>query len=83
MIPVMKVIPKEKTEKMVNEYKEKGYVHYTVDMVWEDLKATYTSEYLIWTIINDLVQYVINGYKILFKPYPGAVPVLYRLRESE
>ena len=66
-------------EKAIKDYRARGYVHYTLDMVFQDLKAEYDSEYLIWTILNDMVQYVANDYKILYKPEPGAVPVLYKL----
>ena len=68
-------------EKAIQVYRLKGYVHYDAQMIFEDLKATYTSEYLVWTIMNDLVPYVLRGYKILYKPEPGAVPVLYKLEK--
>ena len=69
--------------KAIKDYRDRGYVHYTLDMIWEDLKAEYDSEYLLWTILNDIATYVWNGYKILYKPEPGAVPVLYKMKEEE
>ena len=69
-------------EACVQELKDKGYVHYTWDMILEDLQATYTSSYLIETIMEDaIIPYVLEGYKILYKPERGAVPALYKLPE--
>ena len=84
MINVFKVYNKDSgvdLEQTIKDYRDNGYVHYTLDMLWEDFKATYDSEYLIKTVLVNIVWHLSIGYKILYKPEPGAVPVLYKLEE--